>query len=342
MLLLLLLNMNSQQLSAVSTFSTNENKALLWSVLQGGGKFVGIPESLRHNIQEMFESTIREIGEHYRRLNQPVNLNAVNKEAVVIICKKIDAVKEQRQPPQEQRQPPQEQRQQIYQKKQQQVPQLETVYTAQDLQKERQNAFQNEFKKKEEEMSSILRLKKPEEINFTDDVYDKPIGNDMERLLAEALASREKELEQIKNVAFPPPSSSSLSDSYKPSTSTATSTATSTVTSTATSTARGGENVGIEKRVSFGRELHVIENRHQYEDEDEHNNGTNDDGDISFIFNKLKKIKTHKNEQHQNEDDKGNYVNENNINSHAIIIKMSQDIEYIKTALTELLEKINK
>ena len=335
MLLLLLLNMNSQQLSAVSTFSTNENKALLWSVLQGGGKFVGIPESLRHNIQEMFESTIREISEHYRRLNQPVNLNAVNKEAVVIICKKIDAVKEQRQPPQQ----PQ---QQIYQKKQQQVPQLETVYTAQELQKERQNAFQNEFKKKEEEMSSILRLKKPEEINFTDDVYDKPIGNDMERLLAEALASREKELEQIKNVAFPPPSSSSsLSDSYKPSTSTTTATA------TATSTVKGGENVGIEKRVSFGRE-HVIENRQQYEDENEHNNGTNDDGDISFIFNKLKKIKTHKNEQHeneqrQNEHDKGNYVNENNINSHdATIIKMSQDIEYIKTALAELLEKVNK
>ena len=342
MLLLLLLNMNSQQLSAVSTFSTNENKALLWSVLQGGGKFVGIPESLRHNIQEMFESTIREIGEHYRRLNQPVNLNAVNKEAVVIICKKIDAVKEQRQP-QEQRQPPQQPQQQIYQKKQQQVPQLETVYTAQELQKERQNAFQNEFKKKEEEMSSILRLKKPEEINFTDDVYDKPIGNDMERLLAEALASREKELEQIKNVAFPPPpSSSSLSDSYKPSTSTAT------VTSTVTSTVKGGENAGIEKRVSFGRELHVIENRHQYEDEDEHNNGTNDDGDISFIFNKLKKIKTHKNEQHeneprQNEHDKGNYVNENNINSNdATIIKMSQDIEYIKNTLAELLEKVNK
>jgi len=325
--------MNIPQLSAVSTFSTNENKALLWSVLQGGGKFVGIPESLRHNIQEMFESTIREIGEHYRRLNQPVNLNAVNKEAVVIICKKIDTVKEQRQ---EQRQP-QEQRQQ-------QVPQLETVYTAQDLQKERQNAFQNEFKKKEEEMSSILRLKKPEEIKFTDDVYDKPIGNDMERLLAEALASREKELEQIKNVAFPPPpSSSSLSDSYKPSTSTA----------TVTSTVRGGENAGIEKRVSFGRELHVIENRQQqnesyYENESEHNNGTNDDGDISFIFNKLKKIKTHTNGQHeneprQNEHDKGNYVNENNINSHdATIIKMSQDIEYIKTALTELLEKVNK
>ena len=200
--------MNSATASvSVSSFSTNENKALLWSVLHGSGKFVGIPDSQQHNIQEMFDSTIREMSEHYRKLNQPVNLNAINKEAVVVICNKIEAVKQRRQLPQQQQQSPYNNQhhhnpQQIYQKKQQQVPQLETIYRAEDLHKERQNAFQNEFKKKEEEMSSILKLKKPEEINFTDDVYDKPIGNDMERLLAEALASRERELEQIKNTAF--------------------------------------------------------------------------------------------------------------------------------------------
>jgi hypothetical protein len=168
-------------------------------------------------------------------------------------------------------------------------------------------------------------LKKPEEINFMDDVYDKPIGNDMERLLAEALASREKELEQIKSVAFsPPPPSSS-------------------------------ENSGIkenEKRVSFGSQLHVIENRQQqnesyYENENENENEHNDDGhgDISFIFNKLKKIKTQKseNEQQRQTEYQGNHVNENNNNNiHTTIIKMSQDIEYIKTALAELLEKVNK
>lgn len=53
--------------------------------------------------------------------------------------------------------------------------------------------------KKEEEMSSIIKLRKPDEIKFSDDVYDKPIGDDMERLLAETLASRERELEQLNN-----------------------------------------------------------------------------------------------------------------------------------------------
>jgi hypothetical protein len=312
--------MNS--IAAVSAFSGNENKALLWSVLHGGGKFVGIPDSQVPAIKEIFEQTIYNIGEHCRRLNQPLNLNAINKEAVVTICKKIEAIKMQQQQSQQQQQI-------FHQKKQQQIPQLETIYRAEDVQKERQNAFQAEFKKKEEEMSSILKLKKPEEINFTDDVYDKPIGDDMERLLAEALASRERELEQIKNVAFAaqPPPPSPLPDSYK-----------------IDKTVIRGENAGSEKRVSFETELHVIENRHQndsrqnesgYGYENENNDEgaePNDESDLSFIFNKLKKIKTQKNEERRNE---------NNENSQ-VILKMSQDIEYIKTALGELLEKVNK
>ena len=321
--------MNS--VTVASTFSANENKALLWSVLHGGGKFVGIPDSQVPAIKEIFEETIHSMSEHCRRLNQPVNLNAINKEAVVIICKKIEAIKMQQ--PQQQRQPHQNPPQQIYQKKQQQVPQLETIYRAEDLQKERQNAFQNEFKRKEEEMSSILKLKKPEEINFTDDVYDKPIGDDMERLLAEALASRERELEQIKNVAFHTPESDSshISSSlnlnsnknkeqeqfvtYK--------------------MANAENNVKVkenEKRVSFGNELHVIGNDTQngiYENEYNEN-----DGDVSFIFNKLKKIKTRKNNANENN------ANENNVDADTIL-QMSQDITCIKTTLAELVMKLN-
>ena len=351
--------MNSATAS-VSSFSTNENKALLWSVLHGSGKFVGIPDSQQQNIQEIFDSTIREMGEHYRKLNQPVNLNAINKEAVVVICNKIEVVKQRRQMPQQQQQQQQQpynnqhNPQQIYQKKQQQVPQLETIYRAEDLHKERQNAFQNEFKKKEEEMSSILKLKKPEEINFTDDVYDKPIGNDMERLLAEALASRERELEQIKNTAFttiqsPQPDSTGSAGNqefitYKTG-----------VREKEREKERDREkNVKEnEKRVSFGSELHIIENnennennQNDYETGESNNENVDENSDISFIFNKLKKIKTRKNEEYENNNNNNN-VDENN-NTHTIfkmsqdIDKISQDIAYIKNTLAELADKINK
>jgi hypothetical protein len=301
--------------AAVSAFSGNENKALLWSVLHGGGKFVGIPDSQVHIIKEIFEQTIHNMSEHCRRLNQPVNLNAINKEAVLIICKKIEAIKIQQS---QQQQQPYQNPQQIYQKKQQQVPQLETIYRAEDIQKERQNAFQNEFKRKEEEMSSILKLKKPEEINFTDDVYDKPIGGDMERLLAEALASRERELEQIKNVAFNTPESESsrvVSNSNK------------NKEQFVTYKNTSAEKSVNEKRVSFGNELHVIENENENE-----NDGN--DGDINFIFNKLKKIKTRKNVLDEN------VANDYNTNTDTIL-QMSQDITYIKTTLAEIVMKLN-
>lgn len=352
--------MNSATVSlSLSSFSTNENKALLWSVLHGSGKFVGIPDSQQQTIQEMFDSTIREMSEHYRKSNQPINLNAINKEAVVVICNKIEAVKQRQQPPYNNRHIPQQQ--QIYQKKQQQVPQLETIYRAEDLHKERQNAFQNEFKKKEEEMSSILKLKKPEEINFTDDVYDKPIGNDMERLLAEALASRERELEQIKNTAFTAPQPQPQTDSKGSAGPSPTSQEFMTYKTVVREKEIEGEkerNIKEnEKRVSFGSELHIIENnennQNDYERGESNNENVDENSDISFIFNKLKKIKTKKNEEHENEEDMHNmYNNNNNVdennNTHTIfkmsqdIDKISEDINYIKNTLAELSDKINK
>jgi hypothetical protein len=325
-----------ETMAAVSAFSGNENKALLWSALHGGGKFVGIPDSQVHVIKEIFEQTIHDMNEHCRRLNQPLNLNAINKEAVVIICKKIEVVKQQQQ--QQSLHNPK----QIYQKKNQEVPQLETIYRAEDLKKERESAFQNEFKKKEKEMSSILNLKKPEEINFTDDIYDKPIGNDMERLLAEALASRERELEQIKNVVLPPPQLSSAmspqleskgSDSkqdfinYK-------------IVRERDSEKNIKEN---EKRVSFENEIHIIENqKNKNENEDGAIGGNDNENDVNFIFNKLKKIKKNRDyeTQVQYEYPAENNVNENN-NSHTIL-KILQDVEHIKSTLAELMEKINK
>ena len=321
--------MNSMAETAVTAFSGNENKALLWSVLHGGGKFVGIPDSQVSTIKEIFEQTIHNMSEHCRRLNQPINLNAINKEAVVIICKKLDAIKMQ----QSYQNPPQ----QSYQKKQQQVPQLETIYRAEDVQKERQNAFQNEFKRKEEEMSSILKLKKPEEINFTDDVYDKPIGDDMERLLAEALASRERELEQIKNVFTPESDSSNVGSN-----SNLNENKEQFVTYNIANAERSVVN---EKRVSFGNELHVIENGNDGNNGNNGNDGNNgnngnDGNDVSFIFSKLKKIKTRKNVLDEN------VANEYNAAaavaaSADTILQMSQDITYIKTTLAELATKLN-
>jgi hypothetical protein len=310
-----------------NVFLGNENKALLWSVLHGGGKFNGIPDIQFKHIQIMFETTIREMGESYRKSNQHADLNGMNKEAVVTICKKMEMIKSGHKQMQ-----PASQAQAQYQKKQQQPPQLQTIYKAEDIQKERQTAFNMELKKKEEEMASIITLRKPDEIKFTDDVYDRPIGDDMERLLAEALASRERELEQLTHVI----------------------TATTTVTALDSNPQqqqpqqpqqpnsfnkdKGGDK---EKHVSFGRVIeHDYANNNNNDDnflnEDGLNNSINDadvDADLSSLFNKFKKINNDK------KNDKKNVIDDNATN---IIIKMSQDILDIKSILTELSERINK
>jgi hypothetical protein len=289
----------------MSTFTSSENKGLLWSVLHGGGKFNGVPDASLKKVQVMFETTLNEMNESFQKTNQSIDLNVMNKEAVYSICKKLDNLMA-------------EENKKITtdQKKQQQIPQLETVYRAEDIQKERQSAFNMELKKKEEEMSSIIKLRKPDEIKFSDDVYDKPIGNDMERLLAETLASRERELEQLnnstgkedKNVAekWINPNSNSNADS-----------------TTARATATDGK-----KKVSFNN----IQTEHEptateVEEKEVEEKEIEATLELNALMTKFKKINTNENTS------KPSIQNSQ---------QMSEDIAFIKKSMIELTEKINK
>jgi hypothetical protein len=74
------------------------------------------------------------------------------------------------------------------------------VYRAEDIQNERANEFERQLREKQAEMDSFLTLKKPTDVSFTDAVAveDKPIGDEMSRLIANELAARERELVQLK------------------------------------------------------------------------------------------------------------------------------------------------
>ena len=304
--------MNSNLNSQLSTFTSSENKGLLWSVLHAGGRFNGVPDASLKKVQVMFETTLNEMNEAFQKTNQSIDLNVMNKEAVYAICKKLDNLMAD-----------ENKKTIIDQKKQQQIPQLETVYRAEDIQKERQSAFNMELKKKEEEMLSIIKLKKPDEIKFLDDVYDKPIGDDMERLLAETLASRERELEQLNN-------STGKEDKI---------------------VAEKWINPNTSKDVinpnlnyvndSFEKKKKVSFNVVTPEDEPVSSSTTTTITEpeltetaleLNAIMNKFKKINTNKNSIQG--------VNNNNNNNNNSIIQMSEDITFIKNKLIELTEKI--
>ena len=77
---------------------------------------------------------------------------------------------------------------------------IEVVYRAEDLQNERASEFDRQFREKQAEMDSFLTLKKPTDVSFKDSELkeDKPIGDEMSRLIANELAARERELVQLK------------------------------------------------------------------------------------------------------------------------------------------------
>ena len=301
------LSLNSQ----LSTFTSIENKGLLWSVLHGGGKFNSVPDASLKKVQVMFETTLNEMNESFQKTNQPIDLNVMNKEAVYAICKKLDNLMAE-----------ESKKITTDQKKQQQIPQLETVYRAEDIQKERQSAFNMELKKKEEEMSSIIKLRKPDEIKFSDDVYDKPIGDDMERLLAETLASRERELEQLNNSTGK--EDKNIAEKWINPNSNADST-----TSTATVATAAIER---KKKVSFNN----VQTEHEptareVEVEEKKVEATLE---LNALMTKFKKINTNENTN------KPGIQNSQNQNSQ--MIQMSEDIAFIKKSMIELTEKINK
>ena len=86
-------------------------------------------------------------------------------------------------------------------------PKIEEIYRADDIKKTRMSELEIRLKEKQTEMDTMLNNKKPEYIDFSDkalgrnkesDLYDKKLaGDEMERLLAETLASRERELEKL-------------------------------------------------------------------------------------------------------------------------------------------------
>lgn len=155
--------------SKSNTFVTNENKGMLWGLLQESNVFDGIENEKFKNIQNMFEDTIDAIN----KSNTQLSLLEKNKMTMETLLKRISDEKSKP-------------------KKN-----IQMIYKAEDLQDKRQHEFNIKLKEHQESMNSLINPSKPKEVSFSDETNneDKPIGDEMDRLIAERLASRERELE---------------------------------------------------------------------------------------------------------------------------------------------------
>jgi len=150
-------------------FISNNNKGLIWGLLQESNVFDGIENENFARIQTIFEDTISNV----HRSNTNLSLLEKNKLAMNTLIKKINDEKSKP-------------------KKS-----IQMVYRAEDIHNKREQEFNVKLKEQQDNLNKMINPAKPKAMSFSDETIndDKPIGDDMDRLIAERLATRERELE---------------------------------------------------------------------------------------------------------------------------------------------------
>ena len=220
-------------MDVIQQVNSNANKALLWSLLTEERVFAGLSDSSLQPVMTLFETAIHTTINSYAQDNSfekqnsspQMVLSTLNKEVIKRVMTEMAQYK---------------------------PPSTTPIYKSTDIQEARIRDITSKVKVLEDDMNSLLVLKKPAEIDFSDKKIndDVPIGENMDELIKQALASRERELELIQfDIPNPNPNPNP---------------ATTTTTTTATSSPSSNR-----KTVSF--------------------DNTDADMEIGTIFNKLKR-----------------------------------------------------
>lgn len=169
------------------SFNTTENKKLIWSLLLESSYFKGFPASQKDMVKRVLDSVINELGQN-PSVNQ-MDITDKNREVVkqMVMYRDLwaqDGIINQ-----------QNQQQQY-----QELPALfDNSVTAEDLRDQRNKQFNESFNQKQTEMNQLLNASKPQEIDFSDSAKEQRIGSDMERLVAQAEATRQQQMDMLMN-----------------------------------------------------------------------------------------------------------------------------------------------
>ena len=269
--------------------NSNANKALLWSLLTEERVFAGLSDSSLQPVMTLFETAIHTTINSYAQDNSfekqnsspQVVLSTLNKEVIKRVMTEMAQYK---------------------------PPSTTPIYKSTDMQEARIRDITSKVKVLEDDMNSLLVLKKPAEIDFSDKKIndDVPIGENMDELIKQALASRERELELIQ-FDIPNPNPNPVT----------------------TATTSSSNSISNRKSVSF--------------DTDNNNNNNNNDTDadmeIGTIFNKLKRptvsTPTPVNAVNINvNDDKLDSILKSIHSLYEIVNGIAKDVQYIKEKYT--------
>ena len=157
-------------------FCSKSNKGLIWSLLIENGTFTNIPEQKASMVKEMFDKQIDNIANKIVPSDNLINLNKV---VISTMIREIESYKNNN-------------------NNNNNIGQMDNIYNASELSQQRQKIFDNELSNKKKEFDNLNNTSVPDKIDFSDEL-DSPISGEMDKILQEQIALREKQLNNVLN-----------------------------------------------------------------------------------------------------------------------------------------------
>ena len=165
----------------VSKFKSNQNKGIIWGLLNEHNVFNGIDNKYVNGIKIEFDSKIDLISNTISNTDNLVNLN---KKVISEMMNEMAKYKIQANA--------------IQSGANANANANAMPITSADAQLQKQSLFQKNLETKQNEFDTLINKPKPNTIDFADNNgQDKPNSSEMERKLAETIAWREKELHVV-------------------------------------------------------------------------------------------------------------------------------------------------
>jgi hypothetical protein len=158
------------------TFTSNQNKGMIWNLLCNDGMFKTIPEHKANIVKEDFDRKIEKIA---RQIVSTDNLVNLCKRLISEMINDVDKYKQAEKPMNK----PKDDK-------------MTLNYSAAEIAQTRQKMFDNELQNKKKEFDKLNTIQTPDKIDFSDNL-DTPIGSEMDKILAEQIALREKQLNMV-------------------------------------------------------------------------------------------------------------------------------------------------
>ena len=151
-------------------FTSNQNKSVVWKLLGENGIFNSIPDSKAGIIKHEFDRKFEAIANQLTPADTLINLDKqVMREIIKDLAKYIEVA------------------QPMYK--------AEPMYNAAELAQIKQKKFESEFNNKKKEFD-VYTPPAPPKIDFSDNL-DSPLGSEMDKILADQIALREKQLNMV-------------------------------------------------------------------------------------------------------------------------------------------------